>query len=225
MSTNGFQDQLESVYQQYQHGELEDRLNDVTETMEETILQRILAEAFLQTDVHVDDSAKQAVREAETYLDESEFEKLESELNELERTVEEQERKVNNRIQEERIEMSHMMSGMRGLNERVERVNEAKLDAIAGLLNDWDWKEQVYRNDDAGIETLKERARDYGADMRSFFEEAKDELFGPYRDTPLKPIVDELLNDERFALDDLSDEQIALLRDSDLEEHVELSLS
>lgn len=225
MSTDGFQNQLEAVYQQYQHGELEDRLDDIAETMEETVLQRVLAEAFLQTDVQVDESAKEAVRDAKADLEKNDFEALEDEIDEVEETVEEQERKVNNRIQEERIRMSDKMDGMRRLNERVERVNEAKMDAIAGLLDDWHWKEQVYRADDANIEALKDRAHEYGSDMRTFYEEAKEDLFGPYRDTPVESIVDGLLDDERFALDDLSDEQLSLLRDSDLEEYVGLSLS
>lgn len=225
MSTDGFQNQLEAVYQQYQHGELADRLEDIAETMEETILQRVLAEEFLQTDVQVDESAKQAVREAKDYLEKDDFEALEDEIDEVEYTVEEQEREVNNRIQEERIRMSNKMAGMQRLNERVDRVNEAKMNAIAGLLDDWHWKEQVYRDDDANINSLKKRARDYGSDMRTFYEEAKEDLFGPYRGTPLESIVDGLLDDERFALDALSDEQMSLLRDSDLEEYVGLSLS
>lgn len=225
MSTDGFQERLKTVYQQYQHGELEDWLEDIAETMEETVLQRVLAEEFLQTDVQIDPSARQAVQEAKEHLEKGDLEALEERIDDVEDTVEEQERKVNNQIQEERIQMSTKMAGMRRLNERVERVNEAKMDAIAGLLDDWHWKEQVYRGDGADIETLKERARDYGADMRTFFEEAKEDLFGPYEDTPLEPIIDGLLNDERFALDELSDEQISLLRDSDLEEYVGLSLS
>lgn len=225
MSTDTFQEQLESVYQQYQHGELEDRLDDVAEVMEETVLQRVLAEEFLQTDVQVDDTAKRAVREAKEYLENDDLEALENVIDDIEDTVEEQERKVNNRIQEERIQMSEKMSGMRRLNERVERVNDAKMDAIAGLLNDWHWKEQVYRDDNADIKVLKERARDYGSDMRTFYEEAKQDLFGPYEGTPLESIIDGLLDDERFSLDSLSDEQISLLRDSDLEEYVGLSLS
>ncbi len=226
MSTESFQEQLETVYQQYQHGELEDRLEEVAETMEETVLQRVLAEEFLQTDVRIDESAKQAVREAKGYLEDDDFESLENAIDDVEETVDEQERRVNNRIHEERIQMSSTMEGMRRLNERVERVNEAKMDAIASLLDDWDWKEQVYRDDeDAEIETLKERASGYGSDMRAFYEEAKEDLFGPYRDTPVETLVDELLDDERFTLDELTDEQISLLRDSDLEEYVGLSLS
>jgi len=225
MSTDGFQQQLEAVYQQYQHGELEDRLEEIGETMEETVLQCVLAEEFLQTDVRIDEDAKQSVREAKDYLENGDLESLEDAIDGVEEAVEEQERKVNNRIHEERIQMSSTMEGMRRINERVERVNEAKMDAIAGLLDDWHWKEQVYRDDDTNIETLKERASDYGSDMRAFYEEAKDDLFGPYRGTPVESIVDGLLDDERFTLDELSDEQISLLRESDLDEYVGLSLS
>jgi hypothetical protein len=225
MSSSSFQDQLEEVYRGYQHTELKDRLSDVAKTMEETILQRDLAEEFLHTQIEIDDAAKRAVREAEADLDEGNLDSLAEGIDHLEETVRDAERQVENRIHEARIAMSKVMTGMRRLNERVERVDEVKLDSIATLLSDWDWKEQVYRADDADMETLRTRASEYGADMRRFYEEAKQDLFGPYVDTPLEGIVDGLLDDQRFALSDLSDDQLRQLRDSDLEEHVELSLS
>ncbi|WP_224333538.1 hypothetical protein [Haloprofundus halobius] len=225
MSSKSFEQRLEKVYKKYQHSELENRLNDVAQTMEETVLQRVLAEEFLHTDIEIDERAKEAVEDAKAHLNDGDLDSLSEEIEELEQMVDEEERKVDNRIQEARISMSKKMNGMQRLNQRVERVSEIKLESIASLLDDWNWKEQVYRNDDAAIETLKDRSREYGSDMRRFYEEAKADLFGPYKDTPLEGIVDGLLDDERFALDDLSDAQLQQLRDSDLEEHVELSLS
>lgn len=220
-----FEESIEEIYQQYRHRQLASRLEDIAETMEETILQRILAEEFLQTDLEIDDDAKQAVAEARELLEEDDFEVLGDRIDALRSKVEDQKRRVSNEIHEIRIGMQSRVNGMRRLNERVERVSEVRLQAVHELLSDWDWKGQVYRDDEWSFERLKQRAADYGKDMREYFEECREEIFGPYVGTPLEPIVEGLLSDKQLFLDELTDKQIDLLRDSDLEDYVELSLS
>jgi len=83
----------------------------------------------------------------------------------------------------------------------------------------------VYREDENDFETHKQRAAEYGEDMRRYFEECREQIFGPYNGTAMEPIVDGLLSDDRLSLDELSDEQVQQLRESDLVDHVELSLS
>lgn len=220
-----FEENIEDIYQQYRHRQLASQLEDIAETMEETILQRILAEKFLQTDLEIDDDAKQAVSEARDLLDDGEFEKLGERIERLESTVEDQKRHISNEIHEVRIEMRSRVSGMQRLNERVERVSEVKIQAVHELLTDWDWKGQVYREKEWDFETLKERAVEYGEDMRRYFEECREAIFGPYDGTPLESTVNGLLLDYQLYLNELSDEQIDQLRDSDLVDHVELKLS
>jgi len=106
--------------------------------MEETILQRILAEEFLQTDLEIDDDAKQAVAEARELLEEDDFEALGDRIDALRSKVEDQKRRVSNEIHEIRIGMQSRVNGMRRLNERVERVSEVRLEAVHELLSDWD---------------------------------------------------------------------------------------
>lgn len=220
-----FEEQIEELYQQYRHRQLAGRLDDIAETMEETVLQRILAEKFLKAELEIDPEAKAAVEDARDLLEDGNFEELAGRLDDLEREVEEQERKVSNEIHEARISMNDTVEGMQKLNERVERVSSVKLEAIDELLDDWDWRGQVYRDGDFGFETLKERAAEYGEDMRTYFEDSRDAIFEPYKGTPLEAIVQDLLSEERLGFDELSDEQVDLLRDSDLVTHVELSLS
>jgi len=220
-----FEKHLEEIYQQYRHRQLAARLDDIAEAMEATILQRILAERFLQTDLEIDAEAKEAVVEARDLLDAGEFEDLQERIDDLEDKVEDQKRKVSNHIHEARISMNSHVNGMRRLNERVERVSPVKLQAISELLEDWDWRGQVYRDGDFDFETLKDRAAEYGEDMRSYFEECREKIFGPYVDTPLEPIVDGLLDDYQLFLNELEDEQLEHLRDSDLGSYVELTLS
>lgn len=223
--TPTFEEQVEKVYQQYRHRQLASKLEDVAGIMEETMLQRLLAEKFLETDLEINDDAKEAVAKARSLLENGDFEALGDRIDNLESTVEDQERRINNEIQEARVAMRKRVNGMRRLNERVERVSEHKVQAVHELLKDWDWKGQVYRKEAGDFETLEERAADYGEDMRRFFEECRKDLFGQYEGTELEPVIDGLSSEKRLSFDKLSDKQIDQLRESDLAEHVELSLS
>ena len=224
-TTQNFEASIEEIYQQYRHRQLAKQLDEIAETIEETILQQILAEEFLETELEIDPEAKQAVSEAQELLESGDFETLGERITDVEAQVEDQKRQIRNKIHKVRITMQSRVNGMMRLNERVERVSEVKLQAIHELLSDWDWKGQVYREEEYDFETLKERAAEYGEDMRRYFEECREQIFGPYEGTPMEPIVDKLLSDDRLSLDELSDEQISQLRESDLVDHVELALS
>lgn len=220
-----FEEQIEDIYQQYRHKKLESRLEDIAETMEETVLQQVLAEEFLQTSIEIDQEAKEAIQDARHNLENNEYEELNSVIDTVEELVEDQERRVSNNIHEERISMNSMVNGMQRLNSRVERVSEEKIKAIDELLDNWDWKGHVYRGEDTSLKARKSNAAEFGRDMRRFFEEARDEIFGPYEGTPIEPIVDDLLSDDPLYLESLRDDQIEELRESDLESYVKLSLS
>ena len=224
-TTQNFEASIEEIYQQYRHRQLANQLDEIAETIEETVLQQILAEEFLETELEIDPEAKQAVSEAQELLESGDFETLGERIADVEAKVEDQKRRISNEIHEVRISIRSSVKGMMRLNERVERVSEVKLQAIHELLSDWDWKGQVYREKEYDFETLKERAAEYGEDMRRYFEECREQIFGPYEGTPMEPIVDKLLSDDRLSLDELSDEQISQLRESDLVDHVELALS
>lgn len=223
--SKSFEEQVEDIYQQYRHKKLESRLEEIAETMEETVLQQVLADEFLQTSIEIDQEAKEAVQDALHHLENNEYGELNSVIDTVEELVEDQERRVSNKIHEERISMNGMVNGMHRLNSRVERVSEAKIKAIDELLDNWDWKGHVYRGEDTSLEARKSNAAEFGQDMRRFFEEARDEIFGPYEGTPIEPIVDDLLSDDPLYLETLRDDQIEELRESDLESYVKLSLS
>ena len=220
-----FGERIDEIYQQYRHRQLANRLDDIAETMEETILQRILAEKFLKTEMEIDPESKEAVVEARDFLKAGKFEELDGRIDALETRVEDQNRTVTNQIHETRIAMNRRVGGMQELNEHVERVSPIKLRAVDELLADWDWRGQVYRDGGFDFETLKERAAEFGEDMRTHFEECREDLFGPYDETPLEKIVEGLLTERKLMLDQLSDDQIEQLRASDLVGHVELTLS
>ena len=224
MSANSstFQEQLETIYEQHRRQGLESELDDLAETMEETILERVLAEAFFRTEVEIDSEAKHAVEEARSLLEQDDYDALAERLPETREAVGAQRREVNNFVHQARIDIHNTVRGMIRLNQRVERVDQDKLDALDSLLDNWNWEAQIEEDQ---IDQRKEEAREYGHFMRQSLEEAKDALFGPYRDTSLDDLVDRLLDDERLTLAALSEEELNRLHESDLADYLEVTLS
>jgi hypothetical protein len=99
-----------------------------------------------------------------------------------------------------------------------------RLEALEGLLDDWQWEEHVYLQEEADLEALETNARTYGEDMRAALEELKGELFGKYPE-PIRNLVYRMIEDERLSFADLTDEQRRLLAESDISEYIELTLS
>ena len=216
--------QLERLRNQHRKRHLSEQLNEIGETMEETILKRELAEAFFEDAVAVDDKAKAAVQEMRDLLASNEYDAVEAHIDEVETEVNRVETSVDNQIQELRISRSETVSAMQRLNSRVERVNEVQLEALGLLLDEWQWKEQVYLRDDGDLEELKKNAREYGQEMSDIFATFRDELFGHYP-SEIKDLIHQMIDDERLAYADLTDKQRRLLAESDVGEYIALRLS
>lgn len=228
MSTNSesLEARLKSAQEQYRRQHLADELDELAETMEETLLQRELASAFFDERVDIDTSARQSVDEVMDLLEQGEYEAIEGCLSTLESDVESAETTVQNRIQELRLKHNSTVTAMQRLNDRVERVDEFRLRALGGLLDDWRWKEHVYpdENEDVVFEELAQNARKYGQEMREAFDELQETLFGHYP-PEIRSLIERMIDDERLSYADLKPEQRTLLAESDIGEYIELTLS
>lgn len=233
-----FEAQLESMYQRYRRQGLEDELEELARIMEETLLQQALAKGFFDETIEIDREAKTAVRETMDKLERTRrqsvttgtsmqdlYDSIEESVDTLRERIEREETKVQNRIQQLRIERQETVSGMRRLNERVERADSAQLQALEHLLDDWNWKTHVYSE---GLETYEQRrdeAIQYGQDMSFVYDQLKDDLFGVYDGTELRPLVDKLLDAERLVFGSLTETERQQLAESDLSAYIELKLS
>ncbi|GAA1336989.1 hypothetical protein GCM10009647_079760 [Streptomyces sanglieri] len=220
-----FEEQLQGMYHRYRQQHLEDRLEDLAQSMEETLLQQALTEAFFDESIDIDDDAKSAVQETVEKLEAGRYNEVDENLDSLVQTVEQTETQVTNRIQQLRIDRQDTVSAMRRLNERVERVDQSQLRALETLLDDWEWKSQVYMETNETFEEHRQEAVNYGNDMAFIFEDLKDQLFGAYDDTELRPLVRRLLDKDRLRLGELTEEERRQLAESDLADYVELKLS
>lgn len=226
MSTNSesLEARLKSVQEQYRRQHLADELDELAETMEETLLQRELASAFFDERVDIDTSVRRSVGEVMDLLEREEYGTIEDRLKTLESEVESAETTVQNRIQELRLKHDSTVTAMQRLNDRVERVDEFRLRALGGLLNDWRWKEHVYVDEDAEFKALAQNARAYGQEMREAFDELQEALFGHYP-PEIRSLIERMIDDERLSYADLKPEQRTLLAESDIGEYIELTLS
>jgi len=233
-----FEAQLESMYQRYRRQGLEDELEELAQIMEDTLLQQALAERFFDETIEIDRDAKSEVRETLDKLERAQrqsgtagettqelYDSIKASIDTLRDRVEQEETKVQNRIQQLRIERQETVSGMRRLNERVNRADGAQLEALEHLLEDWNWKTHVYSEDAETYEQRRQEAIQYGEDMSFVFDQLKDDLFGIYDGTELRPLVDKLLDDERLVFGALTETERQQLADSDLSEYIELKLS
>lgn len=219
-----FEIRLRQTREQYRRKDIGDRLSDLARRMEETLLQRALAEAFFDTSFEVDPDAQEAVRSGRNALMNGNYGRLDEQLDDIQREVRDAKRRVENNIQPARLSNLERVQAMQRLNERVERVDPERLSALESLLDDWNWRGHVEVGNEPFEEALRE-AREGGEDLRYVYEELQEELFGPYRDTEIWPIVESLLDDERLTYGSLTDEERRLLAESDLSEYVELTLS
>lgn len=222
---SGFEQQLDTMHQQHLRQDLEDRLEDLADDMEETVLQAIIARDFLELDVAISDDAKAKVKEAKEYADNREIEALDEIIDDLEDQVNEEARTVENTIQDERSDERDRVTAMRELNEHVEAADAGKLEALETLLSDWNWKAQVY-TDDVGdsFEAKQQSAHEFAQTMSSSLTEVREALLGNYSETTLAPVINQLLGDDPLHYTDLTEEEKEALDGSKLADYVELRL-
>lgn len=220
-----FEQELETVHQQYLRQDLEDRLEEVATEMEETMLQAIIARDFLDLEVEVSDEAKEKVREARGYADDRDFDALDDVIDDVEDQVGREARQIENMIQEERTEERDRVRAMRKLNEHVEAADMGKLKALESLLDDWDWKAQVYTDEaEDSFEAKQQEARDVAATMSNALQQVQEDLLGSYSGTTLEDVMDQLLSDDPLYFNDLSDEEREAMTGSSLADYLEIRL-
>lgn len=223
-TNGGFAERLRQTRERYRRRDLAESLSNLAEEMEKTLLQRAFAAALFGTEFEIDPEVQATVDHVGQLIEEGSYEELDAELDDVDAAVSSTRYRLGNEVQPKRLDALNRVRAMQRLNERVDRVDPERLSAVETLLDDWNWRAHVEVGAD-DFETALDRATTAGSDFRDNFRELQDELFGPYRDTEVWPVVQRLLDDERLTYGDLSTEERELLAESDLAAYVELSLS
>lgn len=224
-NSDSFEAQLEQMYERYRRAHLRERLGDLAESMEETLLHQAVAKSFFDETIAIDSDIKQSVQDVSAELDAENYDRVENQLDTLEQDIASAETHVSNRVQELRIDREDTVTAMRRLNGRVNRVDSSQVQALESLLSEWDWKPHVYSDDLDSFTQRRSAAVQYGEDMAHIYDQLQTDLFGRYNGTDLRRLVDKLLDKDRLRLGDLSEAERQQLAESDLTDYVELKLS
>lgn len=219
-----FEERLDGMYDRYRRQHLEDELAALAQTMEETLLQIAMTEAFFDGSIDIDESVKTVVRETKDLVEAGQYDAVEDRLPKLEGSVQDAQEEVEDTVRAWVLNRRDTVNAMQRLNDRVQRVDSDELQELSTLLEEWDWQDRIDATE-ADLEERRRAARDYGQEMAERFDTHRDQLFGVYDDTELRPLVERLLDADRLRFDELTETERAQLADSDLEEYVELKLS
>lgn len=223
---SSFEAQLETIHQQHLRQDLEEQLEDAATTMEETILQTIIADEFLGVDVAVSDDVRDQIETARNHVTNRDFDALDSMIDDLIADVESEARTIENTIQEERSEDRDRITAMRELNEHVNAADPGKLKALESLLSDWNWKAQVHTEEvGESFDAKQEVAHEFATSMSQSLTDVQEALLGNYSGTTLGSVVNQLMDDESLHYTDLTDEEKDALQGSKLAEYIELRLA
>jgi hypothetical protein len=213
------------MYERYRRRSLASNLDDIAGTMQETILQRDLVRAFFGDGVDIDRDTKHAVADLVESLRAEEYETVEKELPSLSKLIEKQAVDVGNAIQVLRLNRLGTVRAMHRLNNRVKQVDSMRIEALEELLDDWNWRQHIDSDPAEPLSERRSKAESYGKEMAHVFDQLQKEIFGPYENTEVWPIVESLLNDDRLAFATLSPDEREKIAESELADHIELSLS
>lgn len=217
-------DALDDVVQVYRHQHLQNELDTLAQTMEETLLQVTIAERLFDTPLSINPDAQSQVEEARTLLEQGAISELDEKIEAVRQTVNQANDEIENRIQKLRINKLETVTAMRRINEEIGVMDQARLSGLESLFRNWDWKAQVQYDEHNSYEKRQEAARTFGDDMSGVFSEAKDAIGEEFDDDTVQTLLTSLLNDEGITITDIGREEIQALVDSAIGDYIELTL-
>ena len=214
-STDNIEDRLEATYAEYQQQHRYERLDDIAEVMEQTLVQRELATALFDDDFEVDDDIVDNVQEIKEHVARNAITEL----------TDEQIETVKRELTEEERELSETIRAFTKLNDQLGFMDGSRLTAVKELLDNWDWESIVPADDDATLEAKLDAAAETGEIMADAYTEAQQALGQEFSGTQIQDIVDQLLNEDSFPIENLNAEEMQALGDSVVGPYLQLTLS
>lgn len=218
------QSEIERVYRQYQQVHLYEALDDIAKEMERQLLQIRLANELLGTNIEIRDDTKQEVRTASENVGGDDLDAFEKQIEETRQRVEGERSRITNRIQERRVELHDTVEALTELNQEIGFIDAKKLDRLASFLNDWEWERRLDVDESEPVEKRLNDAETTATQLREIFEDATAALGDSFEGSEIQTLVDSLLSGEGMSLAELDHDQREALAESDLADHVALSL-
>jgi len=222
--TRPIQEEIEHVYRQYQQAHLYETLDEIASEMERQLLQTCIANELFDTDIEISTNAKKAVQETHQELGSDDLDGLEDLIEATDEQIDDERSRINKQIQENRVELHNTVKALAKLNSEIGFMNSGRLDSLETLLDDWSWEARIDWADTDSIDERLTEAESFASRMRTIFEDASDAIGDEFEGSEVQTLVKSLLTGGGIALTELDPDQRAALAESELADHIELTL-
>ena len=218
------QTQLEGVYRQYQQAHLYEAMDDIAREMERQLLQKRIANILLGTELEISPDTKNSVESAQRKLGTDDLDALEQQIEATGEEVESERSEINKRIQESRVELHNTVEALTKLNKEIGFTDSEELESLEELLDSWAWESEIEWDDTNSTENRLRHAQEFAQRMRGTFEEASNAIGEEFEGSEVQTLVTSLLTGGGISLTELDPNQREALAESELADHIELSL-
>jgi len=218
------QTQLERVYRQYQQAHLYEAMDDIARETERQLLQKRIANILLGTELEISPDTKNSVETAQQKLGTDDLDALEQQIEATKEEVESERSEINKRIQESRVELHNTVEALTKLNKEIGFTDSEELGSLEELLDSWAWESEIEWDDTNSTDDRLGNAEEFARRKREVFDEASDAIGEEFRESEVEDLINSLLTDGGIRLTELSPDERQVLAQSDIANHIELSL-
>lgn len=221
MPVSEFERELEAYYEQYRNQELASRLDDIVQTMRETLLLGAMYDELTEEEFSPDEKTRTGVETAKSLWEANQFTRLEERLPDLETRLEAEQTRVRGDLQGVKHDLSEHLDGLESLNQRTNRVSQHRIHDLQNELDDLD---TVTVDEETGFEEQEREVRGHVRDdILQELADIEDELMEPFRGSGAKRQVETLIGGGTIQLSTLNEHEIDELQET-LGDHLSLQL-
>lgn len=221
MPVSEFERELEAYYEQYRNRELASRLDDIVQTMRETLLLGAMYDELTEEEFSPDEKTRTGVETAKSLWEANQFTRLEERLPGLETRLQAEQTRVQGDLQGVKHDLSEHLDGLESLNQRTNRVSQHRIHDLQNELDDLD---TVAGDEERGFEEQEREVRTHVREnILRELDDIEDELMEPFRDSGAKRHVETLISGGTIQLSTLNEHEIDELQET-LGDHLSLQL-
>lgn len=216
-------EELDAVLVRLQHRKLAEELKEISQLLEDTILQAEIAESLFSFEVEFQDEVQETIESAAELLDAESYDELEDQLKIVRKKAQDQKSEVEQRINARTEDYREELDALRELNEEFKGADADRLDALYTLFDDWRWRQQLEGDT---LQEQRKEARKFGEEMLDKYNKEKNKLLSAiFGDNAEPDLITSLATDDSFHLSDLKEDELDLIWNSKLKGYIELTLS
>jgi len=221
MPISKFESDLEDFYEAHKRSHLNKRLDRAAQLMRETLLISALHHGLFDEPNQPDTEVREVVEELRTHVAANDFDRVEEDIDSVLDQLDEELDNVRSTFRTERHNLLERVSGFKSLNDRIERIEDDRIDT---LLRDLQTVEDSLDELDGDFDSQLTAAEENGEEIAVTVTTIEDELFEPFRGSDIEDVVRDLIRGETLTLTDCDPETYTALRESDLDSYVNLAL-